>query len=49
MARKKKSVGSVHETRRVPEVTYPDDVPAHTKVQRLYFDESFMLKRWLHC
>jgi hypothetical protein len=26
-------------------VTYPDDVPAHTKVQKLYFDQSFMLKR----
>ncbi len=33
------------ETRRLLEVTYPDDVPAHTKVQKLYFDESFMLKR----
>lgn len=30
---------------RVLEVTYPDDVPAHTKVQKLYFDEQFMLKR----
>jgi hypothetical protein len=33
------------ETWRVLEVTYPDDVPAHTKVQKLYFDQSFMLKR----
>jgi len=28
------------ETWRVLEVTYPDDVPAHTKVQKLYFDQS---------
>jgi hypothetical protein len=33
------------ETWRVLEVTYPDDVPAHTKVQKLYFDDGFMLKR----
>jgi hypothetical protein len=33
------------ETWRVLEVTYPDHIPAHTKVQRLYVDESFMLKR----
>jgi hypothetical protein len=33
------------ETWRVLEVTYPDDVPAHTKVQTLYFDQRFMLKR----
>lgn len=30
---------------RVLEVIYPDDVSAHTKVQKLYFDEQFMLKR----
>jgi len=30
---------------RVLEVTYPDDVPAHTKVQQLYFDHDFMLRR----
>src|SRR5713226_5882296 len=33
------------ETWRVLEVTYPDDVPAHTKVQKLYFDDDFMLRR----
>jgi len=33
------------ETWRVLEVTYPDHIPAHTKVQKLYVDESFMLKR----
>ena len=33
------------ETWRVLEVTYPDDTPAHTKVQKLYFDPGFMLKR----
>jgi len=33
------------ETWRVLEVTYPDDVPAHTKVQKLYFDDAFMLRR----
>jgi hypothetical protein len=33
------------ETWRVVEVTYPDNVPAHTKVQKIYFDHSFMLKR----
>ena len=33
------------ETWRVLEVTYPDDVPAHTKVQQLYFDDDFMLRR----
>jgi hypothetical protein len=33
------------ETWRTLEVTYPDDVPAHTKVQQLYFDDDFMLKR----
>ena len=27
----------------VLEVTYPDDVPAHTKVQKLYFGDDFML------
>jgi hypothetical protein len=27
------------------EVTYPDDVPAHTKVQKLYFGNDFMLRR----
>jgi hypothetical protein len=30
---------------RVLEVTYPDDVPAHTKVQKLYFGGDFMLRR----
>jgi hypothetical protein len=30
---------------RVLEVTYPDDVPAHTKVQKLYFDDDFMPRR----
>ena len=33
------------DTWRVLEVTYPDDVPAHTKVQQLYFDHDFMLRR----
>jgi hypothetical protein len=33
------------ETWRVLEVTYPDDIPAHTKVQKLYFDDGFMAKR----
>ena len=33
------------ETWRVIEVTYPDDIPAHCKVQKVYFDESHMLKR----
>jgi hypothetical protein len=33
------------ETWRILEVTYPDDVPAHTKVQQLYFDDDFMLRR----
>jgi hypothetical protein len=33
------------ETWRVLEVTYPDCIPAHTKVQKLYFDDRFMLKR----
>jgi hypothetical protein len=33
------------ETWRVLEVTYPDDVPAHTKVQTLYFGDDFMLRR----
>ena len=32
-------------TWRVLEVTYPDDVPAHTKVQQLYFGDDFMLRR----
>ena len=27
------------------EVIYPDGIPAHTKVQKLYFDDGFMLKR----
>ena len=27
------------------EMTYPDDVPAHTKIQQLYFDDDFMLRR----
>jgi hypothetical protein len=26
-------------------VTYPDDVPAHTKVQQLYFGDDFLLRR----
>jgi hypothetical protein len=30
---------------RVLQVTYPDDFPAHTKVQKLYFDEAGLLKR----
>jgi hypothetical protein len=33
------------ETWRVLEVTYPDDVPAHTKVQKVYFGDDFMLRR----
>jgi hypothetical protein len=33
------------ETWRVLEVTYPDAFPAHTKVQKIYFDDDFMLKR----
>jgi hypothetical protein len=33
------------ETWRVPEVTYPPDIPAHCSVQRLYFDSDGMLKR----
>ena len=33
------------ETWRVLEVTYPGGIPAHTKVQKLYFDDGFMLKR----
>jgi hypothetical protein len=33
------------ETWRVLEVTYPDTIPAHTKTQKLYFDDAFMLKR----
>ena len=27
------------------EVIYPDGILAHTKVQKLYFDDGFMLKR----
>ena len=34
------------DTWRVLEVTYPNNIPAHTKTQRLYFDDTFMLKRW---
>ena len=34
------------ETWHVLEVTYPDNIPAHTKTQKLYFDDAFMLKRW---
>ena len=30
---------------RVLEVTFPDNIPAHTKTQKLYFDDAFMLKR----
>jgi hypothetical protein len=33
------------DTWRVLEVTYPDNIPAHTKTQKLYFDDAFMLKR----
>ena len=33
------------ETWRVLEVIYPDGISAHTKVQKLYFDDGFMLKR----
>jgi hypothetical protein len=33
------------ETWRVLEVTCPDDVPAHTKVQELNFGDDFMLRR----
>jgi hypothetical protein len=33
------------ETWRVLEMTYPDDVPAHTKIQQLYFDDDFLLRR----
>jgi hypothetical protein len=33
------------ETWRVLEVTYPDNIPAHTKTQKLYFDDAFMLER----
>lgn len=29
----------------IMQVTYPDGFPAHTKVQKLYFDDDFMLKR----
>src|SRR6266851_8975390 len=42
-------IGRAHvegrETWRVLEVTYPGDVPAHTKVQKLYFGDDFMLRR----
>src|SRR5262249_131909 len=30
---------------RVLEVTYPDDIPSHTKTQSFYFDQKGMLKR----
>lgn len=30
---------------RVLEVTYPPNIPAHTKTQKLYFDDEGMLKR----
>jgi hypothetical protein len=43
--RELKAHGEAGETWCVLEVTYPDHIPAHTKVQKLYFDESFMLKR----
>ena len=33
------------ETWRALEVTYPDDVPAHTKVQKLYLGDDLMLRR----
>jgi hypothetical protein len=33
------------QTWRVLEVIYPDNIPAHTKTQKLYFDDAFMLKR----
>lgn len=29
----------------VLQVTYPDGFPAHTKAQKLYFDEAGLLKR----
>ncbi len=32
---------------RVLEITWPDDIPAHHRVQKFYFDtETFMLKRF---
>lgn len=33
------------ETWRTIEVTYPDDVPAHTKVQKFYFGPDLLLRR----
>jgi hypothetical protein len=33
------------ETWRILEVTYPPNIPAHTAVQKLYFDDEGMLKR----
>jgi hypothetical protein len=35
----------VRDSWRVLEVTYPDDVPAHTSVQKMYFDSEGQLKR----
>ncbi|SEC96189.1 hypothetical protein [Bradyrhizobium erythrophlei] len=34
-----------NETWRVLEVTFPDGVPAHTKVQKLYFGQDLLLRR----
>ncbi|GIJ91146.1 hypothetical protein Asppvi_010111 [Aspergillus pseudoviridinutans] len=33
------------ETWRVLEVTFPDDIPTHNKIQRFYYDNKFMLRR----
>ena len=33
------------QTWRVLEVTYPDDFPTHTKIQKYYYDERFQLRR----
>jgi hypothetical protein len=33
------------ETWRVMEVTFPDSFATHTKIQKFYFDEKFMLQR----
>ena len=27
------------------EVTFPDSVPTHCKVQKFYYDDNFMLRR----
>jgi hypothetical protein len=34
------------ETWRVLEVTYPEGVPAHTKVQKLYFGDDLTRGKW---